>query len=87
MSPEFRPARLKLFTGRDDPADREEQFERFYLLLLEASPERVSIHAFPVGEPDREVPLSNVMDDLLNLVAERNPDFYEFREGSLTRAQ
>lgn len=31
-------ARLKLFTGRDDPAGRDEQFEKFYLLLLDADP-------------------------------------------------
>jgi hypothetical protein len=80
-------ARLKLFTDRDDPAGREEQFERFYLLLLDASPETVSIRAFPVGDPDQEVPLNNIMDDLLYLVAERNPDFYEFTDGNMTRAQ
>jgi hypothetical protein len=78
--------RLKLFTGRDDPSGREEQFERFYLLLLDASPKVATVRAFQVGHPGKEVPLQDVFDDLLKLVAERNPDFYEFFEGSLRRA-
>lgn len=76
-------ARLRLFTGRNDPAGRDEQFERFYLLLLEASPTAVDLKAFEVGKPDTPVPLDQVMDDLLSLVAERNPDFYEFEAGRL----
>jgi hypothetical protein len=70
-------ARLKLFTGRNDPAGRDEQFERFYLLLLDASPAAVSIRAFEVGKPTDQVPLERVITDLLTLTAERNPDFYE----------
>lgn len=78
--------RLKLFTGRDDPAGREEQFERFYLLLLEASPTSACVQAFEVAKPSVAVPLEYIFDDLLKLVAERNPDFYEFFDGSLRRA-
>ncbi|QJR10112.1 hypothetical protein DSM104443_01165 [Usitatibacter rugosus] len=78
--------RLKLFTGRDDPADRDEQFERFYLLLLGASPTEVSIQATLVGKPDEPVDLEDAMDDVLKLVAERNPDFYEFNKGKLRKA-
>lgn len=79
-------SRLKLFTGRGDPAGREEQFERFYLLLLDASPEKVTLQAFQVGYPDVEVQLDWVLEDLLEIVANRNPDFYELRQGSLVRA-
>lgn len=78
--------RLKLFTGRSDPAGREEQFERFYLLSLEASPQAASIRAFLVGRPQEEVTLDRIFDELLGLVAERNPDFYEFSDGVLRRA-
>lgn len=78
--------RLQLFTDRSDPAGREEQYERFYLLLLDASPKNVTISAYRVGQPDTLVPLSNLLDDLLQLVAQRNPDFYEFDSGSLRRA-
>lgn len=78
--------RLQLFNGRSDPAGREEQFERFYLLVLDASPDAVDIEAFNVGDPENPVPLEKILDDLLRLVAQRNPDFYEFNDGVLERA-
>jgi hypothetical protein len=79
-------ARLQLFKGRNDPAGREEQFERFYLILLDASPTTVTLRAFAVGEPAKVVPMSDVIDDMLKLVSQRNPDFYEFVDGNLVRA-
>ncbi|WP_295392952.1 hypothetical protein [uncultured Thiodictyon sp.] len=129
-------ARLQLFTGRNDPADREEQFERFYLILLDsgqtgAAPETAApppptpptpagqtddlfataplvaatpltpsplvgegrggggtplLRPFQVGTPDRELALGDILDDLLALVAQRNPDFYELRDGRLIPA-
>ena len=79
-------ARLRLFTGRNDPAGRDEQFERFYLLLLEATPSAVDIRAYEVGKPDTPIPLDQILNDLLSLVAERNPDFYEVENGSLRPA-
>lgn len=79
-------SRLQLFTGRDDPADREEQFERFYLILLDvtnpASPTRI----FAVGNAIDELTFDDVFDDFLRLIARRNPDFYEFRDGLLVKA-
>ncbi|OUM03856.1 hypothetical protein A8M77_04810 [Variovorax sp. JS1663] len=79
-------SRLQLFTGRNDPAGREEQFERFYLLLLDASPTQVELTCQAVGRPNESIPLSDVLDDLLALTAQRNPDFYEFVEGRLQKA-
>jgi len=113
-------ARLQLFTGRNDPADREEQFERFYLILLdsartgprpapppsahrpgptadlfapapltEAARDAASeplLRPFQVGAPERELALADMLDDLLSLVAQRNPDFYELRDGRLIPA-
>jgi hypothetical protein len=76
-------ARLKIFTGRNDPAGRDEQYERFYLLLLDATPFKTSVRLFEVGEPDVEVPLQEVFDQLIVLVAERKPDFYECVDGHL----
>lgn len=76
-------ARLKLFTGRSDPAGRDEQFERLYVLLLEASPDKATVRAYEVGNLEHEVPLERIFDQLMILVAERNPDFYEVFEGSL----
>ena len=79
-------SRLQLFTGRNDPAGREEQFERFYLILLDASPTSVTLKPYAVGQPETELRLDDVIDDILKLVAQRNPDFYEFVEGKLVRA-
>lgn len=80
------PQRLRLFTNRQDPAGREEQFERFYLLLLDAGSAPPEVRAYAVGEPDQPLTLTRVVDDLLELVAQRNPDFYEFEDGRLRRA-
>lgn len=79
-------ARLKLFTGRNDPAGRDEQFERFYVLSLEADPSLVDVHAYEVGKPGQEVALEALVTDLLALVAERNPDFYELDGENLRSA-
>lgn len=78
-------ARLRLFTGRDDPAGRDEQFEKFYVLLLAASPSDVVIRAYEVGKPAVLVPMTEVIDGLLQLCAERNPDFYEYDDGQLRK--
>lgn len=78
--------RLQLFTGRNDPAGREEQFERFYLLLLDVSPKSATVTAYSVGDPDNPVQLSKIIDDLLRIVSQRNPDFYEYLDGQLVRA-
>lgn len=80
-------SRLQLFTGRNDPAGREEQFERFYLILLHASPDSVTLRPFAVGDGLTQLSIDEMLDDLLKLVAQRNPDFYEFIEGQLQRAQ
>lgn len=78
-------ARLRLFTGRNDPAGRDEQFEKFYILLVEASPEAAGIVAYEVGNHAEAVSMDKVLNDLLTLTAERNPDFYEFDNGRLIR--
>lgn len=76
-------ARFKLFTGRPDPAARDEQFERLYVALMEATPFAASTEVYEVGKPDEILPLSRVLDDLVQLVADRNPDFYECVDGRL----
>ncbi len=73
--------RFRLFTGRDDPAGRDEQFESFHLVLLgDAGP-----RAFSVGQPEEEVPMAAVIDGLVERVAVRNPDFYEYVDGGLEK--
>ena len=78
-------ALFRLFTGRNDPSGRDEQFERFYIMVIQASPDAASIEAYEAGNPKQPIGLDHVLDDLLNLVAERNSDFYEYDSGSLIR--
>jgi hypothetical protein len=78
--------RLKLFTGRDDPGGRDEQYEHLYIVLLEASSQHANCRMFCVGDPQTEVPLERALDDLLKAVAVRNPDFYEYDNGVLRAA-
>jgi hypothetical protein len=75
--------RMQLFTGRADPAGRDEQYEKLYLLLLDASPANVKVTAYEVGHSNAEISLEHILDELLNLIAERNPDFYEFVDGNI----
>jgi hypothetical protein len=77
--------RLKLFTGRQDPADREEQYERLYVVLVDADPAGSRLECTHVGEPDTPLSLNAVFDEALQLVADRNPDFYDVRDGRIVR--
>jgi len=77
--------RLRLFTGRDDPAGRDEQYERLYLLTLDTAAEGGGLRAWEVGKPGQPVALEDIFAGLAELVAERNPDFYEAIDGRLAR--
>lgn len=79
-------ARFQLFTGRDDPAGRDEQYEQLFILLLDANPFSPEIKSFAVGDPVHPIPLELVFDRLVDLVAQRNADFYEAIEGELKKA-
>lgn len=79
--------RLKLFTGRPDPAGRDEQYERMYLILLDGDPIQPGFAVHEVGKPEAALPLDEVLDELLRTVADRNPDFYEFENGKLVNAR
>lgn len=78
-------SRLRLFTGRDDPAGRDEQYERLYLVLMEATKFHASTKLYEVGKPEEELTFSDVFERLVRLVAERNPDFYECVNGQLRK--
>ena len=69
--------RLRLFTGRSDPAGRDEQFERLYLLLVDANPFNPAVEAYHVSDPSTPVALDDMMREAIELVAERNFDLYE----------
>ena len=79
-------ARLRLFTGRNDPAGRDEQYEKLYLVLLDGSGNDTPLQAWEVGKPAQPVRLEDIFTGLADLVAERNPDFYEAIDGTLGRA-
>jgi hypothetical protein len=75
--------RLRIFTGRADPAGRDEQYERMLLVLLDADARPPLVEAFTVDREPRPMALAAAFDELVALVAERNPDFYEERDGVL----
>jgi hypothetical protein len=79
-------ARLRLFTGRADPAGRDEQYERLYLVLIDSTSEGFGFRAWEVGKPDQELSFETIFTGFADLVAERNPDFYEALDGALSRA-
>ena len=75
--------RLQLFTGREDPGGRDEQYERLYMVLLDASSSHAQFEAYLVGRPENRIPMAETLDELLSVTAIRNPDFYEYRDGNL----
>lgn len=75
--------RLRLFDGRDDPAGRDEQYERLYIALLDANPFTPTCAFYRAGDPDTPVTLEDAFDELMELVALRNSDFYECDNGTL----
>ena len=75
--------RLQLFTGRQDPGGRDEQYERLYVVLLDASASHARLDTYLVGHPKRPIPVKETLDELLSLTAMRNPDFYEYKDGIL----
>lgn len=76
-------ARLELFTGRDDPAGRDEQYEHLFIVLLDANPFSPSFKTFAVGDGAHPIPLALAFDSLIEMVAKRNADFYEAVNGDL----
>lgn len=77
--------RLKLFTGRADPAGREEQFERFFLILLDSNQFQPSIRAFEVNDDGNEMSLDTALDEIIELIGERNFDLYDGTDGRITK--
>lgn len=77
--------RLELFTGRDDPEGREEQYERLYVCLIRGNPFEPKYEAYEAGDPETPISIEEIFDELVDLVAERNNDFYEEKDGKLHR--
>jgi hypothetical protein len=45
------------------------------------------VAAYEVGKPDAPLTIEAILDELLQMVADRNPDFYEYADGKLLRAR
>jgi len=78
--------RLRLFTGRQDPAGRDEQYEKFYVLLADLNDTMPSLRAYEANDLENEVPLSEAFDTLVALIGERNFDLYEGLDGRVMKA-
>ena len=78
--------RLRLFTGREDPAGRDEQFERLHLLLVDANPFNPALACYQVNDSTTQVALDAAFSEFVVLPAERNFDFYEAHNGTVRRA-
>lgn len=74
---------FKLFTGRPDPAAREEQFEKFYIVVHNAENEPPTATFYRAGAAAQSVSLESIFDEIIVLLAERNADFYEAVDGQL----
>jgi hypothetical protein len=79
--------RLKLFTGRKDPAGRDEQYEKLYIALHDPHALSPSAVFYEAGQTDTPVDLGTAFDTLIGLTAERDPDFWEAADGRLRKVQ
>jgi hypothetical protein len=77
--------RFALFTGRNDPAGRDEQYERLWIILLDANVFSPSFKVYAVSDYTTPVSLQSAFDELIALVPARNPDFYENAGGNLRK--
>jgi hypothetical protein len=78
---------LWLFSGRDDPADRDEQYEKLYIILLDANKFDPKVRTYAVGDSENTIQLGDVFDELIAKVATRNPDHYDKVNGKLRKVR
>lgn len=69
--------RLRLFTGREDPAGREEQYELLYIAAVDANPFSPSFEMFRADDPTTPVTVEDALNAIVSIIAERNFDSYE----------
>jgi hypothetical protein len=77
--------KLRLFTGREDVAGREEQFERFYISLVDANPFMPTVECYRADDPGYVRTFESVLDEAVSIVVERNFDEFEVHAGKLRR--
>ena len=76
---------LRLFTGRDGYEDRDEQYERFYICLHEASPISPKLTWYEAGDPSTPIDVGDVFAEMAETVVLRNSDLYEIRAGKICK--
>jgi hypothetical protein len=67
---------FRIFTGRTDPAGRDEQYEHLYIGLVNATPFEAGLMLTEAGDAENAISLDAALDQLLRMVAERDPDQY-----------
>ncbi|WP_349826806.1 hypothetical protein [Brevibacterium litoralis] len=77
--------RFRLFTRRQDPSGREEQYERFFVILVDSEVSPPALTAYEVNDRGTPIDLDEAVDDVLELIGERNFDLYDGTEGTITR--
>ncbi len=77
-------SRFKLFTGRLDPAGRDEQFEKLFIATFDCKSEHPFCF-YEVGFPDVQTDVTEVITQLLQIVETRNDDLYELKSYQLKR--
>lgn len=77
--------RFRLFTGRTDPAGRDEQYEKFYVVLADLNIFQPALRVFEVNDLENEVSLNKMFEDLVKLIGERNFDLYEGMNGTVRK--
>lgn len=81
--------RLLLFTGRTDPAGRDEQFEHLYIALLRLQPpdgQKPSCDFYRVGQLGTPLVLDQVLQECLLTLITRNADTYMMHDGKVVSA-
>ncbi len=69
--------RLRIFTGRSDPSDREAQQKSLYIMVVDANQFQPITECYLASDSTQPVSLDSIFDDLVGLTIERNFDFYE----------
>jgi hypothetical protein len=77
--------RFRLFTGRQEPTGREDQFERLYVLLVDPNPFSPRIDCYHVADQTQKVDIGQALNEQVELVGERNFDLYETADGKIRR--
>lgn len=77
--------RFRLFTRRPDPQGREEMFERLYIVLTDTNAFAPTVRAYEAHDEHTRVDLGIALDEVLELVGERNFDLYDGTDGVIKK--